>query len=231
MRKKNNLNQKVAESVRQKIVSGELQPGDRLPGEYELADQFQVSRFTVREAMMQLASIGLIEIRHGVGMFVSKLSPLSHIKLLFPIIALTSQDIKTICEVRLPIEIQSISLCVKRAVPEDIWELKEIYSSMIDALEKEDYDHYTELDFDFHLCIARISDNPILYEMLNMLHEFLHVQMKEMLATPNSAERSITKHQRMIEAIEQRDSVLAELIMSRHINDSIDYVTKESQTF
>ena len=223
IKKRQRLNEAIAENIQQEIMDGQLKPGDRLPGEISYAKKYGVSRFTIREAMNRLCSIGLVDVRHGVGMFVSTPGAEAYVKPMVTFLPLTDRDVVTICEARLPIETQAIALCAKRASAEDIEQLVRIYDDMEAYLEKGDLDGYNELDLDFHLAIARASGNSIIYEILKALQSFLRAQMRNMLIEPTSKERSINRHMQMIEAIKQQDSDLASLIMSRHINDSIIY--------
>ncbi|MFO7560430.1 MAG: GntR family transcriptional regulator, partial [Desulfobacterales bacterium] len=67
---KTRLHEEIMEQFKDKIIRGDLQPGSRLPPERELADQLKVNRTTVREALHKLEGMGLIEIKHGNGIFV-----------------------------------------------------------------------------------------------------------------------------------------------------------------
>ena len=222
-KKRINLSKKIAEIIRQEIINKQLKPGDRLPGEYELSEQYGVSRFTIREAMNYLSSIGLVDIRHGVGMFVDSPTSENYIKPLVSILTLTDNDIVTICETRMPIETQAIALCAQRITSGEIEQLEAIYAEMEVYYEKDDLDGYNDADLNFHLAIALYSRNSIIYEILSALQDLLRAQIHDVLIVPNSRDNSIKKHLLMIEAIKQRDSDLASLLMSRHINDSIIY--------
>lgn len=230
MKTRQKMNEVVAEGIKEEIMKGNLKPGDRLPGEYELADRYGVSRFTVREAMKILNSLELIDIRHGVGMFVKQPTPEDYMKPMLSAMILTSNNLITICEARLPIEVQAIGLCSERREEADIRELEELCDEMQAELNRNELAEYNRLDLEFHLKIAKASKNAILYEILNMLQSFLRIQMDETVEAPNSKERSIERHRGMVAAIEQKNRQLAELLMSQHINDSIDYIrTRQCQ--
>lgn len=218
------MNEVVAESIKEEIMKGNLKPGDRLPGEYELAERYGVSRFTVREAMKILNSLELIDIRHGVGMFVKQATPEDYMKPMLSTMILTSNNLLTICEARLPIEVQAIGLGSERRDEKDIEELERLCDEMQKALDEDSPKEYNHLDLEFHLKIAMASKNAILYEILNMLQSFLRIQMDETVEAPNSKERSMERHRGMVAAVRQKNRQLAELLMSQHINDSIDYI-------
>ena len=219
-----NLCDMIVDDIKKDIISSELKPGDKISGEYDLAKKYEVSRFTVREAMKKLDSTGLITIKHGIGSFVNKITPESFMKPLLPVLVMSNIDIQEICEARLPLEVQSISLCIDRINDEKLSEMKEIYKKMERALSEKDIDKYNELDIQFHLLLAKASENRVLFEMLSTLQDMLREQLKRDVKVPDSLERSIKRHKLMIEAIENKEKELAKQLMTLHINDSIDYL-------
>lgn len=226
MKERANLSDQIAEDIKKKIVDGELKPGDRISGEYELADEYGVSRFTVREAMKKLASTGLVDIKHGIGMFVNAVSPESYMKPLLSVILLSANDIQMICEARLPVEVQATKLFGECATQEDLKQLHKIYEQMEVALADGDDETYSKLDVEFHLFIAKASKNTILYEMLHMMQDLLKKQMMEVYELPDSRKRSIEKHRNMLTAFEEHNVEMATLIMEQHIKDSIENLDK-----
>lgn len=222
MKKRSNLCDIILDDITKDIIGGVLKPGEKIAGEYELAKKYEVSRFTVREAMKKLDSMGLITIKHGIGSFVNEVTPESFMKPLLPVLVMSNIDIREICEARLPLEVQSISLCIDRIENEKLHEMKQIVVKMEKALNNKEFGKYNELDIGFHLLIAKASKNRVLFEMLNTLQDMLREQMKRDLIVPNSTERSISRHKLMIEAIERKEKELAKQLMTLHINDSIE---------
>lgn len=222
------LCKEVADSIRQDIIKGIWKPGDRLPGEYEFAEKYNVSRFTVREAIKTLHSSGLICVRRGIGTYVSDNKPESYMPGLLSHMVLERQDIKTICEARLPIESQTVALCAKKAnteVAENLWRM---CNNMNDMLKDTRMDEYNRLDLAFHLYIAEVAGNSILYEMLRALQEFLIAQMNETI-DPRLENVSIVQHRQIVQAIEANDAELATLMMQRHIQKSIQFAEDDVQ--
>lgn len=222
--KHKNLCDMIVEDFKKDIINGELKPGDKIAGEYDLAKKYEVSRFTVREAMKKLDSMGLISIKHGIGSFVNEIKPESFMKPLLPVLVMSNIDIREICEARLPLEVQSISLCIDRVTNEKLNQMKELYAKMEKALDKNDFEEYNELDIQFHLLLAIASENRVLFEMLSTLQDMLREQLRRDMKVPHSMKRSIRRHKLMIEAIENKEKELAKQLMTLHINDSIDYL-------
>ena len=224
MKKRSNLCDIILDDITRDIIGGILKPGEKIAGEYELAEKYEVSRFTVREAMKKLDSMGLIIIKHGVGSFVEEVTPESFMKPLLPVLVMSNIDIREICEARLPLEVQSISLCAGRIDKEKLDEMKQMVTKMEEALNNEEFEKYNELDIRFHLLIAKASKNRVLFEMLSTLQDMLREQMKRDIIVPNATQRSISRHKLMVEAIERKEIELAKQLMTLHINDSIDYL-------
>jgi len=224
MKKRNNLCNLIVEDIKKNIIGGILKPGEKISGEFEFAEQYEVSRFTVREAMKMLDSMGLITIRHGIGSFVNEVTPKSFMKPLLPVLMMSDTDIERICEARLPLEVQAIYLCVDRIDKEELSKMKQLIEKMDKALSIKEFDNYNELDIEFHLLIAKASKNQVIFEILNTLQDMLREQMKRVSAAPDSKERSIKRHKLMVEAIENKEKELARQLMTLHINDSIEYL-------
>jgi len=225
LKKRSNLCDIILEDITKDIINGVLKPGEKIASEYDLAEQYEVSRFTVREAMKKLDAKGLIVIKHGVGSFVNSITPESFMKPLLPVLVISNIDIREICEARLPLEVQSISLCVDKIDDEKLKELKQLVVKMEKALSAGELEKYNELDIKFHLLIAKASKNRVLFEMLNTLEDMLREQLRRDVIVPNATERSINRHKLMVEAIAHKEKELAKQLMTLHINDSIDYLT------
>ena len=93
----------AAEKIKNIILDGTYKQGDRLPNEYELAEICNVSRFTIREAMKEIAMLGLVEIEKGRGTFVSNQASSSLMQTLLPLIMFDKNSLAEIMEARIPI--------------------------------------------------------------------------------------------------------------------------------
>lgn len=225
MKKRSNLCDDIVEDLTKDIVDGVLKPGEKIASEFGLADKYEVSRFTVREAMKKLDSMGYITIKHGIGSFVREVTPESFMKPLLPVLVMSNIDIREICEARLPLEVQSISLCIDRVDAKELNEMKQMLDKMEKALSNHEYDRYNELDIEFHLLIAKASKNNVIFQMLSTLQDMLREQLRRESSTTNTHERSIKRHKLMVDAIENKEKELAKQLMTLHINDSIDFMS------
>ena len=203
----------ISDQIRRAILEGRLQSGDRLAPERELAEQFGVSRVTVRDALRILEANGLVEIRVGAagGAFVRAPTSadvgagIGHMLLLS---AVTPDEI---AEARLVVELGTVTLAVERATDDDLTALR--------TLVDKSREHYNrELAWDFHSRLAAAAHNPAI-EMLTASFRgplSMHaVRARE--PSEWSHDQSIREHAELLRALEQRDAVRARAVMAKHL--------------
>jgi len=217
------LSDEIAEDINSLILSGVYKPGDQIPNEFELAEKYNVGRFTVREAIKKLCTSGILKIERGRGTFVNKLNTVSFMKPLLPLLMLDDKDMVEICEARLAIERQTVALCAQRATKEDIENLYRIIKEMEESLKKKDYEEYNKIDLRFHLYIAKASYNNILFKILETIQDLLQAELTRTSVAPNANQNSIKRHKLIVQSIEARDEVSAATYMHEHIQDAIVY--------
>ena len=165
-RKGRNLVETVGRRMRDAIANGELKPGDKLPTESGLTQQYQVSRTVIREAIASLRADNLVEVRHGVGVFV--LAPGNGTAGGFRSVDVNRvSSIIEMLEVRAAIEIEAAGLAAIRSSPaqqELIFECLESIKRQIAVGEST-----VESDRAFHLAIADSTNNPRFRELLEAI--------------------------------------------------------------
>ena len=228
MEEKTSICDRLVDVIQNKILSGEYKPGDRLPSENDLAEIHGVSRFSVREALKKLNSMGLVIVQQGKGSFINTITPISYMKPLLPLLMVSDHEIEMVLYTRLPIEMQTVSLAAQKAKPQHITLLRELMRQMETALYNDDQETYNRLDLEYHMCIAEASGNPILYEILDVLQDLLTKQIRR-TGGSLSKNRSIKRHRMLLDAIENGESTLASEIMRLHITDSILFMSVEEK--
>ncbi|MGN6549479.1 MAG: FadR/GntR family transcriptional regulator [Pararhizobium sp.] len=217
-----NLVGAVSAALREEIVGGELRPGDKLPSEAGLTKRFDVSRTVVREAIAALRADGLVEPRHGVGVFVRSTHPAPAISFQAPDNARISSIIEML-ELRAAVEIEAAGLAAVRRSPAQEEAIYERYDDL-NALIAEG-GHTTEADFAFHLAIADATNNPRFREVLEMMgrrvipRAALHDGSAE--RTPNEYLKQIqAEHKTIADAIAARDETAAREAVRTHLKGS-----------
>ena len=206
------------------ISRGVLKPGQRMPSEKQLSQQFGVGRTSVREALRSLSATGIVESRPGEGNFVSEDNSKYLEKTLQWGLLLDRKVLEDLIETRLMLESHTSFLAAQKASRKDLNEI----SSTIERMEEltADPDEYLEFDLRFHLAIAQATQNSILRQLLSMTRGYLQVWIKETLSeTPASesgsrAKLSIAEHRKIFLALEQRKADQAREAMTEHILSS-----------
>ena len=212
------LSSSLVKEIQRRISTHEFSPGDKLPPQDELASMFGVSRTALREALKQLALMGLVELKHGKGTFISSSTPSELLESLSPLLLMNKETTFELLEARLFIESALASLAAKKASPEDIGELGTMVQGMKKDLGEGDIEAFTEKDLGFHLLIANASKNRVLGRILQTIRDMLHQFIGEALVLiPGMARSALNYHGRILEAIEKHDAESAEKHMRNHI--------------
>lgn len=213
--KSTRIYEEIVRQVKALIAEGRLKSGDRLPPERDLAEQFKVSRASVREALRTLESRGLIEIRPGEGTFVREVSVESLIEPLAQVILSQREAVRDLFEARRFLEPAIASLAARRATQEEIREMERILEDQA----KEVAAGLTGLaqDAAFHAAIASSARNQAITRIVSALMDLLTQSREESLQTPGRPTRSHQDHQRILDAIRRRDEAGARRAMLNHL--------------
>lgn len=174
----------VVEAIAQKIQSGELRPGDRLPSERELAAQLGVSRPAVREAIAALQFAGLVESRVGDGTYVTfrLTQPVELLLSKAHEVLQTSQSPLEILTLRRVLEVGAARLAIKRATPEDDQHIQRIWEMKKSLALAGQYEEYLSVAEEFHLALARATHSQavvqVVAEVLKAIHQPLWRAMR-----------------------------------------------------
>lgn len=209
------LGEQVAEHLREMIVEGEIAAGQTLPPERELARRFAVSSTVIREALRTLGTSGLIEIRHGVGSFVT--TP-DHWRTAEPIAMLIRggrADLRHVVEIRAIIEIEMSGLAAERHDAA----MRARASSRARSVAASAHDPVANVaaDMDFHRALAAAADNPVLSVVLQPLLAPIQTGMLRGTRVPAAMNRALREHERIRNAVAARNPAAARAAMRAHI--------------
>jgi GntR family transcriptional repressor for pyruvate dehydrogenase complex len=212
--------QQVEDQIKAAILSGALRGGDRLPGEVELARQFEVSRTTVREALRSLATQDLIATTPGAGggSFVRSIdsSSLRNVVVdsVHNLLALGSIEFEEVAIVRQHLEVPAVRLAAVHRTADDVRELQGIVD-----LQKSisvDDPRVPALDEQFHGAVARASGNRVLASFVSALH--LETEPVHYLdLSPEVGRTTVRQHQRIVRAIDDQDADAGQDAMIEHL--------------
>ena len=220
----------VREYIIHHILEEGLKPGDPLPTEAQLAETLGMGRSSIREAVKKLQSLGIVEVRHGTGLFVreSNFDPLR--EMVGYVIRFSPSALKEIGEVRFLLESAAIEEVVPRFSATDIRDLEASLEAWKSVDEKDQTND--KFDKEFH----RILYGPLRNNMLLMLLEEFWAAFEQLddplLHEAQPVEEVIFHHQAILEAVKAQDPVLARQRLMKHfehLQACLAHVRGESQ--
>ena len=212
---KQSLADRLARRIRSMIQNGDYSEGDRLPPIMEMAKQFGVGHPTVREALKKLETVGVVEIRHGSGVYVSKGQD---------VLVLASPDftgkvtrklLSDLVEARMPMEMQSTALAAVNATEEHFEEMRRLLDTAGENLDNDDV--LNQVNMSFHRQIGLASGNTVLAQLLDVMRDLFTEEQRLILGIFGSRERDHREHLAIFEALRQRDAQLATSLMKTHL--------------
>lgn len=211
---KTDLSAQIAKAIRDAIISGDMIVDERLPSESELADQFDVSRPTVREALKRLAAQNLIRTQRGAtgGAFVRRLSYdeayAQHITTSTLLLSMNAVDFETACEARFALERACAPLSAQRRTPDHLATMRaEIHRQAQPGLSDE---RFCDSDVAFHRALVDGADNPVLSYQLAGAVEAMQPLMNMITFTQRNRDVIIGLHTRIADALEMQNSADAD---------------------
>ncbi len=219
-KKKTRLYRDIVAQIRQLIQEGSLAPGDQLLPERQLAEKLNVSRSALREALTALDSMGLIDITPGGGACIKKVGIESMVEPLAAIMLKEKESVFELLETRQILEVEIARLAAVRASKTDLYQIREAAMEMKnDILNARDAG---ESDVNFHLSIAKASQNTILYNVMQMISGLMREgygpSRKDLLRGSMEEQEYWSDHNFLIlEAIENQDPEQAAKLVKDHL--------------
>jgi len=212
----------IVEQILDLLRKGEFRPGSQLPPERDLAEQLQVSRASLREALSALQLLGLIETRSGQGTFVAAGATSTLLRLDSSLVYQDLESPFTILQARKAVEPSIAALAARQRSGEALLQMKEIQ----DLAESDSLGLSSEGDRRFHLAIAEATQNPVLVHMMSVVYELMGQRLWLLLrdataSAPGWLRQYAVQHRRIYEAIADQDESAAAARMQEHL-DSVE---------
>ena len=219
----------VADQIEQLIADESLRPGDKLPGERDMADRMGVSRTVVREAIRVLGDRGLIVVKTGCGTYVQEPSGRAaaasierYLKLRQP-----SEPFTHVHEVRSMIEVETAGLAAERATDDDLDRLQSTIEGM--AANRNDLHEYIKQDQAFHEGLAEATHNGLFNVLLSPISDLLHQVIVVSVQAPGALNAGINHHRDILEQVRRHDSRAARQAMREHLAEARNLVETAQQ--
>lgn len=209
--------EQIVQQIEESVLKRELKPGDRLPAEHELAQKFGVSRAAVREAVRTLREKGLVEAYSGRGTFIRNATSQAVRQSLDLMTRIGQTDgYAHLAEVRAILEPELAALAAGRVDERHLAAMRKAYQVMERSLRIPDA--YIEADLDFHRALAEAVANPLILSLIDSIVGLLREQRLRIFYADRGPERGQFHHQRILQAIEERDAEKARAAMRAHLD-------------
>ena len=215
----------IQEQLKLYIIENGMKSGDPFPTEYDLAQRLGISRTAIREALKRLETLGIIEVRLGVGRFIREFNFDAILKGLPYNLEMDIRNFQEVLEVRFCLESWFIAKDINKFTKENIAQSEEILKKLeFQTLNNFEEKELVETHSQFHCTLYKNSNNSLL---INLIKIFSTIQRNlVLLHRYKTKDRNlfIRQHKLLLEAIEKRDSRLAQERLREHFTEAITWV-------
>ena len=226
------VSDKVVQDLRTLVEKNQMQVGDRLPAERKLCEQLRVSRSSLREAIQQLTSQGMLVSKVGAGTFLQQLpTNRSQYQIVQPLSNLIDEDPAyrfDVQEARMVLEGGTAWYAAQRATAEDLQNIRACYEQIAHFQILGDDDQAAIADAKFHLAIAEASHNLVLIQMMRGLFDLLQYNVvlgrRKVYTEAHCFDQLHDQHFQVMDAIERQDPEAARTAVCGHIEFVVQQV-------
>lgn len=219
--------ERVAEHVRHLIETGDLHPGDRLPGERDLARVLGVSRPTVRSGLKALEAMGVVLSRRGAGTFIADGPPDLGREPLGLLAALHGFTPDEMFEARLVLEVGVAGLAAEHATAEQLATIAEELTDLFAAVD--DPHAFLVHDVRFHRALASGCGNRVLAALMEMVAAQFYEQRRQTMSRARDRRESAEMHRRIFRAVRARNPGAAREAMAEHLRRAQSAQAREGE--
>lgn len=224
------LYEQLVNKLERQIAAGVLRQGDKLPSENTLAQENNVSRVTVRQALKLLAEMGLIETRKGIGSFVIVDSDPKQVnKKVNDFLRRFEDNFHQAMQAKILIEPSIAKYAAEKASENAVAKMESLLEQMKSASGRK---RYNELCITFHLALIETAENPLLLDFYRKLEEMEQMYLRDLLLPHDKSRQlriqDIEQHGKILRAVKERRSDMAYLYCLEHLEYFYNYY-KDSQ--
>lgn len=207
----------IARRLVEFILSGQVEPGTRMPSERALAEAFGVGRSAMREALKALSLIGLVEVRQGDGTYLRKADSALLPELIEWGLLLGEQRTMDLVEARQEIEVIIAGMAARRRTEADLADLRTILARMEAA---PSVIAFVDADVQFHLRLADACGNTALRDIHASVQALLRTWITRVLTASGDSVPSYVEHVPIVAAVEAQDAPAAQAAMAAHMSSA-----------
>ncbi len=217
----------LAEKIRRRIVKEQLPEGHVFMTEGQLAEEYQVSRPIVREAVSRLRALGILDVRQRKGLVVQRPDLIQLLSDSIPLLAVSQQEQRELGMLRYVLEIGAIELAVKNATVDQLDRLDQIVTEMEHYLERNDWEQEVELDLAFHSLVLEMTDSVYVAGMQQILSKYFHSVAETGHSSSDQKARIVWEHSELAAAIRNRDLEHARVMIRMQFQGLVSEVQGE----
>jgi GntR family transcriptional regulator, transcriptional repressor for pyruvate dehydrogenase complex len=222
----------IVDQIKEAVFQKKLKPGDKLPSERQLMDQFKTSRVTIREALRTLEQFGILEIKRGMdgGAFISDPNTKFINNFLQDMFSMGRIKIPNLTEARMAIEPFSVKLATERITEDFLQKVRRNIDEARECLDRKNMNDARLLDLEFHRLIAQASQNPVIFFLIDSIMDIMENNISSIPLPIKPVERTDQCHEEIYAALRDRDVQRAQDLMLKHIHeiqDALEALDKE----
>ena len=211
----------VIEYFKNRIMAGELRPGEKLPPEREIAQMLEVSRNSVREALRIMDMTGVISSQQGSGNYITCEFQKSIAETMGMMFAMSQINYQQISQIRYALEQQAFALAIEQASESQMEALEELVKRLDRSMDEQEN---ARIDKQIHFTLAQASGNVLL------LNTFIRNMRAEILRTKEAKEALNLCHRQIAEALRNKDNAAGKDALDRHFRMIDEILEKHEKT-
>lgn len=200
--------EEIMDVFKQKLITGELLPGDKLPSEAQLMDQLGVGRTALREAIKMLTALGVIDVRQGDGSYIVEGPTSSSLSPLVFALLLEANMNHDVLELRTMLEVGYCQLAAEKASQKDIDKIEKAgaYFEKLILSPKKDIDELAQADMEFHYSIMDATKNPMVIRVSRTVEAIFFRSIRNTISKIEGQQWGVEGHRKIFNAIKANDS-------------------------
>lgn len=218
------LVEQTYDALLQMILNKSYRPGDRLPSEMALCDEFQVSRNTLRAALNKLSVLGFTETRQGGGTYLREVDSEVYLNFFVPAALTCNPNLLEVMQLRKGIEVEAVRLAAENASEEDIAVLRRLFVRCKEASQQTDMEEFSSDNLDFHFALATASHNMLYIKLMRMIRQMTVPIMRDFLNDQGADIDSTFYHGMILQCVVEHKPEEAAFFMQRHMSLVVDRV-------
>lgn len=221
---KKKISEYIIDEVKRMIQAGTYKEGDKLPDQLSFATQLGVSRSSLREAFQTLEMMGVIKQTPKNGTVIINGNPKRWVPLIQTPLYLDTEITNELLQARRILEYATAEIMITRITNKEIKELESTYTKMGEAYKNMDIPALSSHDFDFHICLAKSTNNRYIVNMyMNLFNHLAEFIEETFLYKPEVIENSLRWHRKIIDELKKEDKSYATQVLKDHIISTEGY--------